>query len=63
MPELRVDLFLPYLHKADDLVNLVKYLAFTISEGDWLNDWLTHLPHDMQPHVEAVGHWLVTLIG
>lgn len=33
----------------------VKYIIFTIQEGDALNDWLTHLPEVFQPIAKAIG--------
>ncbi len=35
--------------------DLGKYLRFAESEGDWLNDWLTHLPAGAQDAALALG--------
>lgn len=33
---------------------LVRYIEFAIDSGDWLNDWLTHLPEFIRVVVRAV---------
>lgn len=37
---------------------LVHYFAAVLADGDYLNDWLTHLPMMLRPVVEMLG-WLV----
>lgn len=37
------------------LISLVRYFTFTMHEGDWLNDWLTHLWPIMQPACAFLG--------
>lgn len=27
-----------------NLVHLINYVAYALVEGDWYNDWVTHLP-------------------
>lgn len=58
-------LFMPYLAaKASDLldvIELIKYFAFVISEGDWLNDWLTHLPPTIADAAQVIGYWLANI--
>jgi hypothetical protein len=39
------------------------YLDHVLTDGDYRNDWLTHLPLECQPVVEIIGHWLSLLIG
>jgi hypothetical protein len=34
---------------------LIRYLGGVISNGDTLNEWLTHLPDAVQPAVQAIG--------
>ena len=46
-------------HLGQILVDLGRYLTFTITEGDYLNDWLSHLPSFLRPAVLAIG----TIIG
>jgi hypothetical protein len=53
---------MPYLKSANDLLILLRYLAFTISEGDWLNDWLTHLPETWRPTLIEIGKQLAQLM-
>lgn len=58
-------MFLPFitLHPgAQALIDLLRYFAFVIAEGDWKNDWLTHLPVDLAPHVEVVGHFIAGIL-
>lgn len=35
---------------------LMNYFQAVLADGDYLNDWLTHLPAWAQPSVETVGH-------
>lgn len=42
---------------------LVQYLAFVLVEGDWLNDWLTHLPIIYQPLVRGIGQAIAMVLG
>jgi phage-related minor tail protein len=37
------------------VVPLARYLGFVLEEGDYLNDWLWHLPDAMQPVVQFIG--------
>ncbi len=39
----------------DILSALAKYFGFIITEGDPLNDWITHLPEEWQGPVQKVG--------
>jgi len=42
----------------DAFTSLVNYFAAVVTDGDTLNDWLTHLPEPMQPIVTKVGELL-----
>ena len=46
-----------------ELMAFLKYLAIVATDGDWANDWLTHVPASVAPHLEAVGQWLALLLG
>ena len=46
----------------DALQSLGKYLHAAATDGDALNDWLTHLPEPIQPAVQALGG-LVASVG
>jgi hypothetical protein len=37
------------------IMALVHYFSIVCTDGDWLNDWLTHMPHAIRQAVEAVG--------
>ncbi|MES1053449.1 carbamoyl-phosphate synthase [Bacillus thuringiensis] len=37
------------------IVALGKYLFWTAVDGDYLNDWITHLPESFQPAAEKIG--------
>jgi hypothetical protein len=60
-----MNIFLVYIlagvEGLQDLIDLIKYFAFTISEGDYLNDWLTHLPPDLADAARVIGEWLANL--
>lgn len=43
------------------LLYLIDYFAFTIVEGDWLNDTLTYLPEAMRPHLIVMGQALAVI--
>jgi TP901 family phage tail tape measure protein len=47
---------------ADGLRSFGKYLGAVSEDGDYLNDWLTHLPTPIQPAVMALGQ-LVAAFG
>lgn len=46
----------------DGLQAFGSYLAAVAQDGDYLNDWLTHLPEPIQPAVQALGQ-LVAAVG
>lgn len=39
------------------------YVLFTLDEGDYLNDMLTHVPVIVRPILEAFGHLLAMLLA
>jgi phage-related protein len=41
------------------LSSLIEYLKFVLSEGDVLNDWLSHLPGWLRPIVQGLGEFVV----
>lgn len=45
----------------DVLGSLVKYFGDVIVSGDFLNDWVTHLPNAWQPAVIAIGEFISTI--
>lgn len=45
----------------DQLWALLNYFAVCLTDGDYLNDWLTHLPIDVNHALQVVGHFLVNL--
>jgi hypothetical protein len=45
------------------LLDLMRYFAWCVVEGDELNDWLTHLPHASQPAILEMGKALVNIFG
>jgi hypothetical protein len=42
---------------------LLLYLAAVAEDGDFLNDWLTHLPETVQPFVLFAGYVLAMILG
>lgn len=42
---------------------LFYYVLAILEDGDYLNDWLTHVPFFVRPGVEFIGHWLALLTG
>ena len=40
----------------------VQYVAAILTDGDHLNDWLTHMPAWLQGPVEIAGYWLARLV-
>ena len=45
----------------DIAMTLARYVAVVVAEGDWLNDWLTHLPRVVQPVVQTIGQLIAGL--
>lgn len=42
---------------------LAYYFAAVLADGDYLNDWMTHLPFVVRPVVEALGMLLAWVTG
>jgi TP901 family phage tail tape measure protein len=40
-----------------------RYIGAVLEDGDYLNDWLTHLPEAIQPVVQAFGGLVATLMS
>jgi hypothetical protein len=47
----------------DGLRSFGNYIGAVIEDGDYLNDWLTHLPESIQPAAEAFGRFVAALGG
>lgn len=45
------------------LLDLLRYFAWVIVDGDVLNDWLGHLPSGMEPYLVEMGEALVQIFG
>ena len=45
------------------LLDMFRYLAFIVIDGDYLNDWLTHLPVGMQEGMIEVGKAIAIIFG
>jgi len=55
-------MYLPIVSAASDLIAVIRYLAFCISEGDYLNDWITHVTDpDLAAALLVMGEWLTTV--
>jgi len=42
------------------MIALARYLLVVVTDGDYLNDWLTHLPADTIDATQTAG-WLLSL--
>lgn len=51
------------LVSATELLALVRYIAAVVDDGDYLNDWLTHLPLHWRPVVQELGEALAVIFG
>jgi hypothetical protein len=45
------------------MIDILRYLMVVLVDGDWLNDWLTHVPAELQPHLLEVGKFIAQSIG
>lgn len=45
------------------LVALALYLHHTATDGDYLNDWLTHLPAELAAQALTVGRIIAAYCG
>ena len=41
---------------------LARYVAAVVEDGDYVNDWLTHMPAWLQGYVMPAGYWLSRLV-
>lgn len=39
---------------------IIRYLLIVLTDGDYLNDWLTHMPDTIADVMQIIG-WLLTL--
>ncbi len=46
----------------ETISSLARYLAFVLVDGDYLNDWITHLPEIYQPIVQGIGQVIAVII-
>jgi hypothetical protein len=53
----------PVMNALHQLKSLVEYFAFTIIEGDWLNDSLTELDPSVVEWVKELGQAVALLFG
>jgi hypothetical protein len=42
---------------------VIAYFAAVLTDGDELNDWLTHIPHVLRPALLLLGHVVAQLFG
>jgi len=42
---------------------VLRYLSFVLTDGDYLNDWLTHMPAELAAIMLIVGRALATITG
>ena len=43
--------------------SIVRYLLAVARDGDYLNDWLTHVDHETAAHLEMLGKLIATTLG
>lgn len=42
---------------------IAEYFRIVVEDGDWANDWLTHLPEAIRSLVELIGFLLALVLG
>lgn len=42
---------------------LARYLLVVVTDGDWMNDWLTHLPESTIAATQTAGWLLAIALG
>jgi hypothetical protein len=42
---------------------LLNYIHAVLIDGDWMNDWLTHLPAEWVPTIMWIGQLLAAITG
>lgn len=45
------------------LAHVLLYLAAVVADGDYLNDWLTHLNHETAAYLELAGRHIAAVCG
>jgi hypothetical protein len=45
------------------MIALARYLLVVATDGDYLNDWITHLPEGSIDTVQTVGWLLAVALG
>lgn len=45
------------------IASVVRYFYFVALDGDYMNDWLTHLPAIIRPLIMSIGHLISLLLG
>ena len=40
------------------MFGVVRYFGYCASDGDWLNDWITHVPLPWHEQMIVVGKWM-----
>ena len=45
------------------LLDLLRYLSYVVVDGDWLNDWLSHLPAGMESYAIEMGKAVAQIFG
>jgi hypothetical protein len=45
------------------MIDILRYLLVVVVEGDWANDWLTHLDPSIAPTVMEFGKLIAQSIG
>jgi hypothetical protein len=44
------------------LLNLLRYFSFVIVDGDWANDWLTHLDPSIAEAAQTIGQFISSIL-
>jgi hypothetical protein len=45
------------------IMDVLIYLFYVLMDGDYLNDWYTHVPEAMQQGLVMTGQLLAVLVG
>lgn len=51
------------MQQSEVLDAVEQYIIAVFADGDWANDFLTHLPECGRPLIEIAGHALAIAIG
>lgn len=44
-------------------MSFILYIVEILQDGDYENDWLTHLPAILRPLIWSLGRFLATILG